>query len=85
MSYADKLFIDMCKDILENGLSLLLLEQANPDAKTSYVDVEGLMKFYDFDGIFVLKVRPLYSYMMSHPEIYECVYEDATSGYFKRK
>ena len=73
------------KDILENGLSLLLLEQANPDAKTSYVDVEGLMKFYDFDGIFVLKVRPLYSYMMSHPEIYECVYEDATSGYFKRK
>lgn len=72
------------KDILENGLSLLLLEQANPDAETSYVDVEGLMEFYDFDGIFVLKVRPLYSYMMSHPEIYECVYEDATSGYFKR-
>ena len=62
---------------------MLLLEQANPDAKTSYVDVEGLMKFYDFDGIFVLKVRPLYSYMMSHPETYELVFEDGTSGYFK--
>ena len=73
------------KHILENGLSLLLLEQANKEAKTSYVDVEELMEYYDFDGILVLKVRPLYSYMISHPEWYECVFEDATSGYFKRK
>lgn len=73
------------KHILENALSLMLLEQANTEAKTSYVDVEELMDYYDFDGILILKVRPLYSYMMSHPEKYECVFEDTTSGYFKRK
>lgn len=70
--------------IFENGLSLMMLEQANSEAATRYVDVEALMEYYDFDGILMLKNRPLYSYMVSHPEIYECVYEDGSAGYFKR-
>ena len=70
--------------IFENGLSLMMLEQANKEAGTQYVDVETLMDYYNFDRILMLKTRPLYSYMMSHPDIYECIFEDNTAGYFKR-
>lgn len=72
------------KHIMEDGISLLMLEQANKTADTSYVDVEVLMDTYDFDGIITLKVRPLYTYLLSHPEYYEKVYEDTVSGNFKR-
>ena len=60
----------------------MYLEQGNSEASTSYVDVEALMKQYQFDAILMLKSRPLYAYLISHPENYECIYEDNKMGYF---
>ena len=70
-------------NIMADGLSLMLLEQADSDSETVYVDVEALMDKYQFDAILILKNRPLYAYLISHPERYECIYEDDTMGYFR--
>lgn len=69
--------------ILEDGVSLMYLEQANSDSDTIYVDVDELIGKYKFDAILILKNRPLYSYLISHPEKYVCEYEDEKVGYFK--
>lgn len=71
------------ENIMSDGVSLMYLEQANGKAKTPYVDVEALVEQYQFDAILILKDRPLYTYLVSHPENYECIYEDDTMGYFK--
>ena len=67
--------------IFEDGISLLFLEQCNTERKGEFVNPEELIEQYGFDGYVVLKSRPLYAYMMSHPERYELVLEDETTGY----
>ena len=71
------------ENIMADGASLMYLEQANKGATTKYVDVDGLIKKYDFDAVAILKVRPLYSYMVSHPEQFSLVYEDSTMAYYR--
>ena len=67
--------------IFEDGISLLLLVQCNTERGGEFVNPEELIEQYGFDGFVVLKSRPLYAYMMSHPEWYELVFEDETAGY----
>lgn len=69
--------------IMEDGVSLMYLEQANKESGKIYVNVQEIVDKYDFDAIVILKVRPLYAYLISHPEKYECTYEDDNIGYFK--
>lgn len=68
------------ENIMVDGLSLLFLESASKDI--NYVEVEKKMEQYKFDGIFVKKQRPLYSYMISRPDKYLKIKEDNISGYF---
>ncbi len=70
-------------NIMADGVSLMFLEQANSDATVKYVDVDSLLQKYCFDSIVILKVRPLYSYLMSHTDQFEIVFEDDTLGYFR--
>ena len=69
-------------NLMADGVSLMLLEQADLDAGTVYADVEALVAKYNFDRILILKYRPLYAYLISHPETYVPIYEDDTVGYF---
>ena len=69
-------------NIMADGVSLLFLEQANTALETVYVDVDALIEKYEFDAILVLKTRALYAYLISHPDRFECVYEDDSVGYF---
>lgn len=71
------------ENILADGVSLLFLEQANPEAEYSYMNVDHVLKEYQFDRILVLKTRPLYSYLMGQPDKYICLYEDKEVSYFK--
>ena len=71
------------ENIFADGISLSNLVQKNPDAKTSYVDVEALIEKYEFDSILILKYRPLYAYLISNEEMVECIYEDEDLAYFK--
>lgn len=84
-----KVFFDSRADvykaegILKDGISLIFLEQSNEEIGTEYVDVDKLIEKYEFDSVVMLKTRPFYSYMISHSEKFECVYEDNTAGYFR--
>ncbi len=69
--------------ILEDGVSLMFLEQKNSSSGERYVDVEALIEKYGFDGILILKNRPLYSYLQSNSSMYEEVFEDEYLGYFR--
>lgn len=71
------------ENLLGDGVSLMLLEQMNVNADTAHVDVEALLKKYDFDAILILRNRALYAYLVSHPEAFTCVYEDDMLGYFR--
>lgn len=71
--------------ILEDGASLMYLEQGNSEAKESGFNAEEVIEKYRFDGIVILKDRALYSYLISHNEKYICIYEDEKSAYFKVK
>lgn len=71
------------ENILADGVSLMFLEQANADSETSYVDVDFLLGKYGFDAILISKQRALYSYIMSKPENFDCIYSDDNSAYFK--
>lgn len=71
------------ENIMADGVSLMFLEQANKEAGTKYVDVDGLLKKYNFDAVAILKVRALYSYILSHPERFSLVYEDSTMAYYR--
>ncbi len=68
--------------LLEDAISLLYLKQINSQAESFYVNVEDLVEKYGFDRLLVLKDRPLYSYILSHPESYALLFEDGTAGYF---
>ena len=68
---------------MADGVSLMFLEQANASAETPFVEVESVVRKYEFDAILILKSRAFYAYMISHPERYVCVYEDNTLGYFR--
>ncbi len=69
-------------NIMADGVSLMRLEQANKATETIGLDADGLIKKYDFDAVAILKVRPLYTYMDSHPERFCLVYEDHTMAYY---
>ena len=71
------------ENIMADGVSLMYLEQANQSAETRYVDVDGLIAKYRFDAVAILKVRALYSYIVSHPERFSLVYEDSTMAYYR--
>ena len=68
--------------IMEDGISLLLLEQARKDSSIRYVNVQEIIQRYRFDAVFILKTRPLYAYLISHPEQFRLDYEDESMGYF---
>lgn len=70
-------------NIMADGVSLMYLEQANKTAEQNYVAVDELIEKYGFDAVAILKVRPLYSYMVSHPERFSLVYEDSTMAYYR--
>lgn len=70
-------------NIMADGVSLMFLEQANSSSKTAYVDVNMLIEKYNFDAIVILKTRPLYSYIVSHPEKYELIYDEAEVAYYR--
>ncbi len=69
--------------IMADGVSLMYLEPVNPENRSGYVAVEDMIKKYDFDAVLIMKGRSLYSYIKSHPERYELVYEDDRLGYFR--
>lgn len=69
--------------ILANGVGLMNLKQMNASASTPYLNVDEMIKQYDFDAILILKTRPLYSYMLSHEKQFECLFEDDTTAYFR--
>ncbi len=71
------------KNILADGVSLLYLEQLNEESEKCYVDVNELLDKYEFESILVLNSRPLYSYLMSHPDQFAMVYEDSEYAYFQ--
>lgn len=70
-------------NIMADGISLMFLEQANPEADVPYADVDALIGKYDFDNILILKSRALYAYLTSRPEQFVCVYEDEHLGCFQ--
>ena len=69
--------------IMADGISLMFLEQANKNEKQRYVDIEALIDKYDFDAFLIIKTRPLYSYLISYPNKYHCVFQNENIGYFK--
>lgn len=69
--------------ILEDGASLMYLEQGNSSVNKKGLDVEAVIEKYGFDGIVILKDRALYSYLISHNKKYNCIYEDEKAAYFK--
>ena len=70
-------------NVLANGASLLTLKQMNANAETLYVEVDKLIDQYDFDALVIGKNRPLYTYLLSHSDKFECLYEDNVSAYFR--
>ncbi len=69
--------------IMADGVSMMLLEQANADAGTVYADIDALIEKYRFDAVLILKTRPLYAYIRSHSQRFACVYEDASVAYYR--
>lgn len=72
-------------NLMADGVSLMYLEQANIVSELNYVDVDELINKYGFDALVVLKVRPLYSYIVSHPDRFKLIYEEENIGYFRVK
>ena len=72
--------------ILADGISMMMLQSVSgaTDGATGSFDPEALIAKYDFDAFAILKTRPLYVYLHSHPERYVLVYEDGNLGYFRR-
>jgi hypothetical protein len=66
-------------NILKDGIQLMHLQSADGEGS---LDIDGLLCKYEFDGFFIAKVRPLYVYLLSHPEKYSLVYSNESSGYF---
>ncbi|MBR4733751.1 MAG: hypothetical protein IK081_13385 [Lachnospiraceae bacterium] len=71
-------------DVFADGLSLCTLKGINKEGDSVTLDVEKLIDKYDFDAFVILKARPLYVYLTSHPEKYQLAYEDEELGYFRR-
>jgi len=70
--------------VLADGAGLLLLQQFNDEAE-NILDVDAIVRKYNFNAMLVLKNRPLYLYLQSHPQKYEEVYEDSSTSYFRLK
>jgi len=47
--------------------------------------VEDVLREYGVDAVLLLRCRALYSYIISHPEYYEYVYENDTVAYYRIK
>jgi hypothetical protein len=68
------------EDILKDGVSLLLLRPADGEGA---LDIDALLAKYGFDGFFISRSRPLYTYLASHPEKYRPGYSDGETAYFE--
>lgn len=75
------LYVD--NGLLADGASLMFLEKANGRRNGAYVDADELVEEYGFDGILILKSRPLFAYLMEKQEQYPLVYQDQQVAYFK--
>ncbi len=71
------------QNIFADGCSLMNLYQYNEEAETTYVNVDLLIEKYGFEAILIKKDRPLYTYILSHPEQFSFVYEDETVAYYE--
>ncbi len=83
-----KVFFDSRADLFSQcnifGDAVAFADLKTPDKLNQWhVDVEKIIEKYNFDAIMILKSRALYSYLISHPERFEPVYEDNILGYFK--
>ena len=75
------LYVD--NGILADGASLMFLEQVNGGQNGAYVDVDKWVEKYGFDGILILKGRPLFTYLISKQKQYALIYQDQQVAYFK--
>lgn len=71
------------RHIMEDGISLMFLEQTRTDCVLGSFRADALIEQYEFDGFLILKSRPLYVYLTERPDEYVCVYQDDTAAYFK--
>lgn len=69
--------------IMEDGISLMFLEQTRTDSELGSFRADTLIQQYDFDGFLILKSRPLYVYLAERSDEYECIYQDDIAAYFK--
>ncbi len=70
-------------NIMRDGMSLSFLTFIGNEKETD-MTIEALISKYDFDSFAVLKQRPLFVYLYSHPEGYGLLYEDESMAYFIR-
>ena len=70
-------------DIFEEGINFAAMYQINNEKENKIIIVDDYIKKYRFDAIVILKGRPLYSYLISHPDKFDIVYEDEMLAYFK--
>lgn len=71
--------------LLADGTSLEFLQCVGANSQELNGDIGALIEKYSFDALLILKSRPLYAYLISHPERFEVVYEDDDVGYFRVK
>lgn len=69
--------------LLADGTSLEFLQSVGANNQELNGDVGALIEKYNFDALLILRSRPLYSYLISHSEHFEIVYEDDNVGYFR--
>ena len=72
------------ENIMRDGVSLSMMLNLGAVNGKSF-DPETIIEKYGFDSILILKSRPLYAYLFSHPEKYILIYSDDDLGYFKIK
>ena len=73
-------------DVFADGLTLMLLQNVGDKVEDKgTIDIEILINKYGFDAMLILTERPLYSYLLSHPEKYELIYETEQTAFYKVK
>ena len=73
-------------DVFGDGVALLFLQDLRDDELgKSMMGIEMLLQKYNFDAMLMMKSRPLYAYLLSHPEKYELIYESDQTAFFEVK
>lgn len=70
------------ENIYADGLSLTYLSSVGSNDDNTNIEVCNIIDKYQFDSFLILKGRPLYLYLISHENEFECVYEDEELAYF---